>query len=111
MHRTGAAVRQAVRVTSPLQPTSSLVRELLRLLAVGCAVGLGVVSRNLALASPQVTTVALSALAALALLLVVGLLAARAVPGVRWRAALTGMVGVACASVMAFAAADALRTV
>lgn len=98
-------------MTTPLQATSSVARELLRLLAVGCAVGLGVVGWDLALTGPQVTRVALSEFAALALLLVVGLLSARAMPGVRWRAALTGMVGVACASVMASAAAAALRVV
>jgi hypothetical protein len=104
-------VGQAVRVTTTLRATSSVVRELLRLLAVGCAVALGVVGWNLALTGPQVTMVQVHELETLALLLVVGLLAAGAVPGVRWGAAVAGMVGVACASVMAFAAADSLRVV
>ena len=102
---------QARRVTTTLRATSSVVRELLRLLAVGCAVALGVVGWNLVLEGHQVTMVQVHVLEALALLLVVGLLAAEAVPGVRWGVAVAGMVGVACASVMAFAAADALRVV
>jgi hypothetical protein len=104
-------VGQARRVTTTLRATSSVVRELLRLLAVGCAVALGVVGWNLVWAGHQVTMVQVRELEALALLLVVGLLAAGAVPGVRWGAAVAGMVGVTCASVMAFAAADALRVV
>ena len=102
---------QARRVTTTLQATSSVVRELLRLLAVGCAVALGVVGWNLVRAGHQATMVQVRELETLALLLVVGLLAAGAVPGVRWRAAVAGMVGVTCASVMAFTAADALRVV
>ena len=103
---------QARRVTTTLQATSSVVRELLRLLAVGCAVALGVVGWNLVRAGHQPTMVQVRELETLALLLlVVGLLAAGAVPGVRWRAAVAGMVGVTCASVMAFTAADALRVV
>lgn len=104
---------QAVQVTTTLQATSSVARELFRLLAVGCAMAVGLVGCSFAIAggSHQVTMVQVRQLWALALLLVVGLLTAWAVPGVRWRAAVAGVVGVTGASVMAFTAADALRAV
>ena len=102
-----AVVGQARRVSTTSQATSSVVRELLRLLAVGCAMGLGVPGWELVRTWNLREIVGhVPELEALALLLVVAVVAARAVPGLRWGAAVAGVVGVAVASAGAFAAAD-----
>jgi hypothetical protein len=99
----GRAVRQDVPVTTGTG-SRLLVGQVLRVLAVGSGVALGLfvwaISFHLRSAGrPQ--------LEVLAVLLVLGVVSARAVPGVRWGSALTGVL----ASASAFVAAESVYRV
>jgi hypothetical protein len=100
----------AVRVTDTSQLTTSPARELLRLLALGAAMAVGLEGWHLApVVVRAVAMVQLEQVQGWALLLVVAVLAARVVPGVRWGAGVAGVIGVALTTVMAYAVDEVIR--
>jgi hypothetical protein len=97
-------------VTDTSQQTTSAARELLRLLALGAAMAVGLVGWEVARQhSHGLSLIQWEQVAGWVLLLLVAVLAARVVPGVRWAAGIAGVVGVAATTVMAYALDEAIR--